>query len=374
MNGRWTLASIEHGRPGEINMRVSVVYLAAILAASLSHAEARPEPEHGQLAAVHSGACLAGADRPAVVDCGAAPVLVITPVAGRGDQVTIRDEERGVCVTSSRDGHFGWDACDPRRDDQRWIFFVPREKALPSEASRGKMLKAVASGRCLMSNRDGRFGATDCTAKWGDHYWHLQPKVERPRAIARDCGTTADDAGCEEERGGHVALARDEWQGLLATLKATWSDVSKRRMLESSARTNYFTAAQLVTALALFRSEPEEVAVVRALAPHVIDPRRAIAFGAHMRSPTERERLVKLLSDAAVAVEKLRDPPPPATPVAPPPPPKPAPARPVKHATCRPQPACGLACPSGAYAHDENGCSLCACAPSFSPSQLPTRR
>ncbi len=30
--------------------------------------------------------------------------------------------------------------------------------------------------------------------------------------------------------------------------------------------------------------------------------------------------------------------------------------------TCKPGPACGLACPGGRYAYDEHGCSLCACA------------
>lgn len=34
-------------------------------------------------------------------------------------------------------------------------------------------------------------------------------------------------------------------------------------------------------------------------------------------------------------------------------------------APCPPQPVCGLACPSGGFARDENGCFLCACAERF---------
>lgn len=38
---------------------------------------------------------------------------------------------------------------------------------------------------------------------------------------------------------------------------------------------------------------------------------------------------------------------------------------PPARAPCPPQPICGLACPSGRFARDENGCSLCACAETF---------
>jgi hypothetical protein len=44
-------------------------------------------------------------------------------------------------------------------------------------------------------------------------------------------------------------------------------------------------------------------------------------------------------------------------------PPKPAAQPPKPTVRCKPGPACGLACPSGRYAHDANGCSVCGCEP-----------
>lgn len=37
---------------------------------------------------------------------------------------------------------------------------------------------------------------------------------------------------------------------------------------------------------------------------------------------------------------------------------------------CPPMPACGLACPAGGFARDENGCTLCACDDTFGPGTL----
>lgn len=40
--------------------------------------------------------------------------------------------------------------------------------------------------------------------------------------------------------------------------------------------------------------------------------------------------------------------------------PKPPP-EPARKASCPPMPACGIACPGGAFARDANGCPLCGC-------------
>src|SRR5262249_31791536 len=113
----------------------------------------------------------------------------------------------------------------------------------------------------------------------------------------RDCGTTPEDAGCQEERNGQYAMAREEWLGLFSSLQATMSEISKRNMLASTAASRYFTAQQLMQALDLFRSETTQLEVVRAVAPHLIDPQRALEYGSRMRSSISRERLVKLLSE-----------------------------------------------------------------------------
>lgn len=316
-------------------MKGRVVFWACIgwvvaVAAPAAHAGAVPQGM--QLAAVHSGACLAGPDKPNATACERAPLVELVGVPRHPERVMIRDVARDTCLYSNRDGRFGWYKCEPRFEDQHWIFESPKGRGLPAEAKRGKLVRAVHSGRCLMSNRDGRFGAADCTARFGDHYWAL-----RPKPVARD---------------DHRALGDEKWAALMSTLRATSSEISKRDMLTSSARSNYFTARQLVQALDLFRSEVTLLQVARAMVPHVIDPSNALGYGARMRSNINRERLVKLLTDAE---PKPATKPPTKTP------PKPAERR------CPPQPACGIACPNGNYAHDENGCSLCGCGPDLRP-------
>jgi hypothetical protein len=192
-----------------------------------------------------------------------------------------------------------------------------------------------------MSNRDGRFGLSACTARYGDHYWALRPKAAARPAVIADAGPRA--------------IAGDDWDALVSTLRATSSEISKRNMLVAAARAHYFTAQQLVQALDLFRSEVTLLQVARAMVPRVLDPNHALGYGARMRSRINRERLVKLLTDAAA--KPARPAPPPAT--------KAPPTRPRQR--CPRQPACGLACPNGNYAHDAHGCSLCACGPDRGP-------
>lgn len=311
-----------------------------VVAVGAPAAYAGAVPEGLQLVAVHSGACLAGPDKPAAVDCGRAPIIELVSVPQHPERVMIRDAAHDTCLYSNRDGRFAWYRCEARFEDQHWIFEAPRGRRLPTEASRGKMVRAVHSGRCLMSNRDGRFGLSACTARYGDHYWALRTRT----------------AGRSQQ-----AIADADWDALVSTLRATSSEISKRNMLAAAARSNYFTAQQLMQALDLFRSEVTLLQVARAMVPRVLDPNHALGYGARMRSSVNRERLVKLLTDAAA---KPARPAPPARPATPPP--TKAPLKPPAQ-RCPRQPACGIACPSGNYAHDEHGCSLCACGPDLRP-------
>lgn len=192
-----------------------------------------------------------------------------------------------------------------------------------------------------------------------------EPRVVTVQPAApRDCGTGADP-GCQESRDGIFALDGVAFEGLLATLASTSSEISKRNMIISATRSSGLTAAQLIRLLGLFRSEVTKLQVVRGVVARVIDPQRALGYGAQMRSNINRERLVRLLSEQPASSPASVTP-------APAPPPRPAPpSRPAR--VCPPMPACGIGCPYG-MARDENGCALCACNPHPLGTVVPSTR
>jgi len=178
---------------------------------------------------------------------------------------------------------------------------------------------------------------------------------------------------------GPTPLDDDTFAGLLATVRATASDLSRRNLVIAALAGRTVTGDQLVALVETFRSELNLLDVVRAVAPRVVEPQRALGFAARMRSSINRERYVKLLSTGRPAVVAPPPPPPPST--SPPPDEvqyepdpfeqpgaylrRPRPERP-KQPCPKPIP-CANYCRYG-YAKDQNGCSSCACLPN--PVQL----
>jgi hypothetical protein len=347
---------------GEASMTRLVVLLGLVCAAGTAHAQ----HHSGQLIGVSSGGCVAAAQGSGVQDCNASPRLTFAPAPSGPGRFSVRDDSRGVCLFSNRDGRFGWAPC-ASYDDQQWTFVTAGIAGEPAaaESANGQLLRSLNSGRCLFANRDGRFGVYNCNANFPDQFWRVAregeplpspwrpggryvppppdpirypPPPRYPPPVAqRDCGTGADDAGCQESRDGYQAMDRDTWAGLYASAQATASDFSRRDLIVSATAASYLTAKQLIQLLDLFRSELLKLELVKAVVGHVIDPRRALAYGPQLRSSFNREQFVRLVSGTAP----------------PPPPPQ---------VRCPPRGPCGIACPPGTtYATDENGCQLCEC-------------
>jgi hypothetical protein len=128
------------------------------------HSEVHP------LQAFHSRLCLSPAG---MVECSAGENIDLVPV-GPG-LVMLKHAATNQCLYSNRDGRFAWYGCNPGFDDQFWRPLPP--DGAPAELSdpRGgyRMLQAVNSGKCLFSNKDGRFAVYGCTPAYADQYWHL---------------------------------------------------------------------------------------------------------------------------------------------------------------------------------------------------------
>jgi hypothetical protein len=168
--------------------------------------------------------------------------------------------------------------------------------------ARWRMMRSVNSGRCLFSNRDGRFGAYNCTPRFTDQYWHgygegyAPPPSPPPQPTARDCGTGPGDAGCYESRNGQWAMDRDTWAGLQANVSSTPNELSKRDMIAGMLQNAYVTAQQFMWLLDQFSNELTRMELARTVASHVVDPRRALVYGPRFRNSFTREEFVRLMS------------------------------------------------------------------------------
>jgi hypothetical protein len=290
-------------------------------------AAAQPR-DSGQLVGVHSGACLGRTGGPAAVDCRRAPMISLIRLQGGQGRLMVRDESQNACLFSNRDGRFGWYACTPEYEDQHWTFTgAPPAGPVAAEAMQGRMLRAVHSGQCLFSNRDGRFGLYNCVPAYGDQFWRLAdagrgrgwerqertwdqplpppgppppPLMPVERRPPRDCGT-GDDPGCQERRDGAFAMTQDVWAGFFANLKATRNELTRRDLVLMMAQSSYLTARQLVQVLELFRNELVQLEVVRGVVAHVIDPQRALEYGARIRNSINRQEYVQILMSARPA-------------------------------------------------------------------------
>lgn len=310
-----------------------------------------------------------------------------TWVGGGSDGGLLRAVHSDQCLYSNADGRFGLYQCTPRFRDQRWrlVGQQPASAIVGDWQWRdGTRTSMRSDGRFLMPNDQGgqwravgtdRFvirwdgGRTvrvhlsrDGTALLDRGSRRAQIVAERwdgrerppvavaPPAQPRDCGTGLADRGCQETRNGLRGMEAGELQGLMTSLRATRSEVSKHRMIVDATRGQGITAKQLTQMLALFRSEVTQLRIVRDVVSRVIDPRRALGYAAQMRSSVSRERLTRMLTS--------QSPPEPVAPAIQTP--QPRPAEPTHR--CPPLPACGIGCDFG-QARDENGCTLCACNP-----------
>lgn len=127
------------------------------------------DPGPTGLQAFHSGKCL----RPGGGDAACSPAtdLDLLPLPQGGAQ--LRQRGANNCIYSNGDGRFAWYQCNAAWNDQHWYGSLP--DASPGEVrpsgTRFRMLRSANSGKCLFSNRDGRFGVYTCTPAFVDQFW-----------------------------------------------------------------------------------------------------------------------------------------------------------------------------------------------------------
>lgn len=116
-----------------------------------------------------------------------------------------------------------------------------------------------------------------------------------PTIMQRDCGT-GNDPGCNQNRGGVLPMDRGTFQGLMASLQNTPSEISREQMVGNVLVNNGITAMQLGQVLDQFRSEVSKMNVARKAAPRTSDPGNAIGHSVKFRSSINQTEYVKLMS------------------------------------------------------------------------------
>lgn len=117
-----------------------------------------------------------------------------------------------------------------------------------------------------------------------------------PPPVARDCGTPAD-AGCEMQRGGHWAMDRDTFNGLLQSLRGNSSDLTKADMCRAVLGNNWITAKQLGLVLDFFSSDLIRLDVAKVAAPHTVNPQHALGLSSKFRSSLLQADFTRLMAD-----------------------------------------------------------------------------
>jgi len=117
-----------------------------------------------------------------------------------------------------------------------------------------------------------------------------------PQPVARDCGTGADDPGCNQPRRGRWAMDRESFDGFLAAVRATDNELTRKDMIIDVLSKNAVTARQFTSLIGGFNNELVMMDVVREGAGSIVDPMRALGFGARIRNSITREEYTQLLS------------------------------------------------------------------------------
>jgi len=108
--------------------------------------------------------------------------------------------------------------------------------------------------------------------------------VPAPAAVARDCGTGADDPGCNTQKEGAFAMDKDEFGGLMTALKAQRNEITRKEMALGSMENSFVTARQFGQIIALFNNELTRMEIVNERAARMVDPKRALGFSATFRN------------------------------------------------------------------------------------------
>lgn len=105
-----------------------------------------------------------------------------------------------------------------------------------------------------------------------------------------------DDPGCNVERDGHKAMDKAEFDTFLKTLVKNRGDSDRGRFIESMAGRTWLTTKQLGKVIRQLRSESRRQDALKALAPHVVDPKNGYTLSEEFRSRTRSREVVELMN------------------------------------------------------------------------------
>lgn len=118
------------------------------------------------------------------------------------------------------------------------------------------------------------------------------PNLRRPR----DCGTGADDAGCQELKDGKAPMDADEFNGMMKALSGIRNELTRRDMVFQLLDKTPVTAHQFGRVIGLFSNELNRLQVVRERADRMVDPKRALGFASTFRNGLNAKEYTKIIS------------------------------------------------------------------------------
>lgn len=120
--------------------------------------------------------------------------------------------------------------------------------------------------------------------------------VAQPVFVARDCGTGANDPGCNLTRNGVMAMDAQVFGGLMASLRGVSSEFSRKDMFDRVIARNGVTAQQLGQVMDLFSSEFNKLDVAKAAAPKCTNPQHALGLSTKFSSTFNAQEFVEVYS------------------------------------------------------------------------------
>jgi hypothetical protein len=122
-----------------------------------------------------------------------------------------------------------------------------------------------------------------------------RPTAPPVHLAPRDCGTGADDPGCQERRDGRAPQDASAWKGMQANLRAERNELSRRDLAVELVGDGLLTAQQFTALLDTIGNELTRLELARSLVPHVVDPQRAIGYGSRFNNSINRREFIEAL-------------------------------------------------------------------------------
>jgi hypothetical protein len=182
---------------------------------------------------------------------------------------------------------FRGDAVFPGRDVTTFWFKL---RDLPIQPAQGKLIVQVA----VFDERNVELGSREDRMEF--QVFGPPPGTPPPPPANRECGLPGD-AGCMMARQGNYAMDATVFNGFLASLRATPSELTRHDICRSVLANNWITAKQLGVVFDLFNSELTRFDVAKLAAPRTVNPQHALGLAAKWRSSIISADYTKLMAE-----------------------------------------------------------------------------